>query len=324
MYCKKCGNWVDENVAFCPNCGEPAPDGEKETGQEDKRSKNILICIIAGLLVLSAGAMGTLGYLKTHQEELSGTAQTKEKEETASRAESKKDSADKEETKEARKETTISKEEDTSRNEKESTAQSDKDNKENKTAAEDTEQTEAVQIQDKESNSESETTPNSEVDVETAAQTADNSASAQLPVEDVETDEGVSQTGSDGTEAPAVSALRQQVDEEVAQTEASYQVLEQEAEAATSQIEINQNAGSQYTLWDDELNQLWAHLKDSLDTETMDTLTQEQLQWIQDRDAQIDAASADFQGGTGESMVRSLTGASLTRERVYALKEYIQ
>ena len=83
-------------------------------------------------------------------------------------------------------------------------------------------------------------------------------------------------------------------------------------------------AGSQYTLWDDELNQLWAHLKDSLDTETMDTLTQEQLQWIQDRDAQIDAASADFQGGTGEPMVRSLTGASLTRERVYVLKEYIQ
>ena len=323
MYCKKCGNWVDENAAFCPKCGEPAPDGEEETGQDDKRSKNILICIIAGLLVLSAGAMGTLGYLKTHQEELSGTAQTQEKEETASRTESKKESADKEEIKEARKETTASKEEDTSRNEKESTAQSDKDNKENKTTAENTKQTGGTQIQDRESSSESETIPNSEVDVETAAQTADNSASAQLPVEEVETDEGASQTGSDGSETPAVSALRQQVDEEVAQTEASYQVLEQEA-AATSQIEINQNAGSQYTLWDDELNQLWAHLKDSLDTETMDTLTQEQLQWIQDRDAQIDAASADFQGGTGEPMVRSLTGASLTRERVYVLKEYIQ
>lgn len=323
MYCKKCGNWVDENAAFCPNCGEPAPDGGEETGQEDKRSKNILIGIIAGLLVLSAGAMGTLGYLKTHQEELSGTAQTKEKEETASQTGSKKESADKEKTKEAKKETTTSKEEDTSRNEKESTAQSDKDNKEDKTT-ENTEQTGSAQVQDEESSSASETIPDSEVDVETAAQTADNSASAQLPVEDVETDEGASQTGSDGTEAPAVSALRQQVDEEVAQTEASYQILEQEAAAATSQIEINQNAGSQYTLWDDELNQLWAHLKDSLDTETMDTLTQEQLQWIQDRDAQIDAASADFQGGTGEPMVRSLTGASLTRERVYALKEYIQ
>ena len=85
-----------------------------------------------------------------------------------------------------------------------------------------------------------------------------------------------------------------------------------------SQTEIKQKLNDLYKLWDDSLNSVWGYLKANLSTEAMDALTQEEIDWIADKEQ--DMATAEKQ-----SEEDALTTAiDRTQERVYYLLDRLQ
>jgi len=48
-------------------------------------------------------------------------------------------------------------------------------------------------------------------------------------------------------------------------------------------------------------------------------LEQEELNWIRQKEAAIEAAAKDWQGGSGEPMARNMTGIDYTKDRCYYL-----
>jgi uncharacterized membrane protein YvbJ len=73
-YCPKCGNKVDETMAFCPTCGtalkgatasSAAPNSEKEEKQEEhekpqKGEYGFVGFLISGLILITIGAFAIL------------------------------------------------------------------------------------------------------------------------------------------------------------------------------------------------------------------------------------------------------------------------
>lgn len=121
----------------------------------------------------------------------------------------------------------------------------------------------------------------------------------------------------------SVSDVRRRAEQELTQVEAQSAQLETLFDNARDQSELNRYSGALFTLWDDEINALWAHLKDSMDASSFDSLTDEQIDWIVDKEAAIDQAGSEVSGGTMEPMVRNLTGYEWTRDRVYYLMDYL-
>ncbi|MBE7063124.1 MAG: DUF1311 domain-containing protein [Clostridia bacterium] len=94
-------------------------------------------------------------------------------------------------------------------------------------------------------------------------------------------------------------------------------------QTAMTQMEINQEAYAAYEKWDVLLNDVWGYLKDTLPTAEYNALLAEQLDWIDAKEAAMEAASVEWQGGTGEPMARYGEGATYTRERCYELIDLI-
>ena len=90
-----------------------------------------------------------------------------------------------------------------------------------------------------------------------------------------------------------------------------------------TQADMNMHAEEEYRIWDDLLNQLWQVLKKVLPEEEMRQLTNEELQWIKDKEAAALEAAAEYEGGSMYPMVYSGTLTQLTRERVYELLELL-
>ncbi len=90
-----------------------------------------------------------------------------------------------------------------------------------------------------------------------------------------------------------------------------------------SQADMNVTAASRYELWDGVLNQLWSVLKETLDPDTMDRLTQEELAWIAEKEAAVAEAGKEVEGGSLYPLVTGAKAAELTRQRVYELLEYL-
>lgn len=99
------------------------------------------------------------------------------------------------------------------------------------------------------------------------------------------------------------------------------EVLENEP---LTQAEMNETAGAIYTIWDDTLNTTWEILQETLDDETMNQLETEQLDWIAEKEAAVQLAGKEVEGGSMYPMVVNLKAAELTQERVYELAEYLQ
>lgn len=119
------------------------------------------------------------------------------------------------------------------------------------------------------------------------------------------------------------SDVRRQAEAELTQVEAQSAQLETLFDNARDQSELNRYSGELFKLWDDEINVLWGHLEDAMQESDFDALTEEQVDWIVDKEAAIDKAGSEVSGGSMEPMVRSLTGYEWTRERVYYLMDYL-
>ncbi len=115
------------------------------------------------------------------------------------------------------------------------------------------------------------------------------------------------------------------IDAELAQVQAQADELSDKLEnEADTQDDMNTLSSEIYKLWDDELNSIWAQLKNTLDTDTMSSLTSQEKTWIKDRDTQMKEAGEEYEGGSLQSMAMSNKGAQLTRTRVYQLADYLR
>lgn len=91
-----------------------------------------------------------------------------------------------------------------------------------------------------------------------------------------------------------------------------------------TQTEINRMTAEKYKLWDDELNTIWNDLQSTLDSNRMNTLTEEQREWIQNKDEAVASAGKEADGGSMQAMLENDKAAELTRARVYELAEYYE
>lgn len=105
------------------------------------------------------------------------------------------------------------------------------------------------------------------------------------------------------------------------------QVAEQEEsiqKEMLSQTELTEKTGYIYNLWDQALNSTWDVLKKTLDAETMEALTVEERRWIDQKEAAVIEAGAEFEGGSLQPMAMNDMAAKLTKARVYELLEWLE
>lgn len=93
---------------------------------------------------------------------------------------------------------------------------------------------------------------------------------------------------------------------------------------ALTQTQLNTLTGELYELWDMELNQIWGRLKDTLDEDTMEKLTEEERDWISNKEQKVQEAGADYEGGSMQAMIENDKAAELTKDRVYELIKYLE
>lgn len=95
------------------------------------------------------------------------------------------------------------------------------------------------------------------------------------------------------------SSFRQQAEQEVNETE--------------QQASLAESGNEQYEIWDRCLNDVWGYLQEALSSEEMETLIQEEMDWIQNKENIINTIKMQ----SGEEALKK--AAEITRERVYDL-----
>ena len=91
-----------------------------------------------------------------------------------------------------------------------------------------------------------------------------------------------------------------------------------------SQMQMNETSGDLYKLWDDEINEIWKYLKATLSDADMQKLTDEQIKWINEKEARIEEEGKEYEGGSIRPLIENRLGAQLTKDRVYELIEYVE
>ena len=86
-----------------------------------------------------------------------------------------------------------------------------------------------------------------------------------------------------------------------------------------TQTEMNEKSLELYELWDGALNTLWTELKTKLSEEEFQQLLSEQRVWIAEKEAAVQEAGKEVEGGSLYPMVVNMTGADFTEDRVYEL-----
>ncbi len=111
---------------------------------------------------------------------------------------------------------------------------------------------------------------------------------------------------------------------EISLTEDTVAELEEKLQNASTQMEMNDISYQIYMAWDETLNLIWGVLKDNLDEETMKKLTEEERNWIAEKEEAVKLAGEEAEGGSMQPLLESDKAAELTRERVYELMEYLK
>ncbi len=112
----------------------------------------------------------------------------------------------------------------------------------------------------------------------------------------------------------------QQVSSQIEETEQQVSAIEAEIgeNVNMSDEEYKQKLNQLYEIWDKVLNDEWAVLKNTLSSEEMDVLTQEEIEWINNKESTVNSIR-------NESETDSLIKATeLTRERVYVLLDKLR
>lgn len=91
------------------------------------------------------------------------------------------------------------------------------------------------------------------------------------------------------------------------------------AEDDLTQFDLNMKSKELYDLWDGALNYLWGELKMTLPEDEFAALTQEQLQWIEDKERAVTEAGKLYEGGSIYALIVNSEAAAITEARVYVL-----
>lgn len=86
-----------------------------------------------------------------------------------------------------------------------------------------------------------------------------------------------------------------------------------------SQTDYNLKTGELYELWDNALNELWGILNNTLSSDELAKITEEQQTWISDKEKQVKDAGAEAEGGSMQPMLENMKAADLTEGRVREL-----
>ena len=90
-------------------------------------------------------------------------------------------------------------------------------------------------------------------------------------------------------------------------------------ENAKTQLEMNQCTAAAYQTSDQELNSVYASVKDKLDAALLEKLQIAQRAWIKYRDANCEAESALYDGGSIRPAIYSACMERVTRARIAEL-----
>ena len=88
---------------------------------------------------------------------------------------------------------------------------------------------------------------------------------------------------------------------------------------ADNQAEMNSESGIVSKKWDDLLNDVYQYLKASMSPSEFNKLRKSEIEWIKQKEAAMDAAEAEWQGGSGAPMARNMVCIDYTRRRCYYL-----
>lgn len=89
-----------------------------------------------------------------------------------------------------------------------------------------------------------------------------------------------------------------------------------------TQTDMNIHSYELYLVWDNALNTIWNILKANLDPETMAQLTEEEIVWITEKEAAMEEAGKECEGGSIYPCIVNGVATEYTRARVYVLAEY--
>lgn len=119
-------------------------------------------------------------------------------------------------------------------------------------------------------------------------------------------------------------SLSERIAMEISYAEEREKEVEKMQEEAVTQAEMNESAAEMYQLWDDTLNAVWKLLEADLDTADMEALREEEMEWIASRDAEVQAAGQENEGGSAQPLDEAMKAAELTKARVYELAKYAE
>ncbi len=119
-------------------------------------------------------------------------------------------------------------------------------------------------------------------------------------------------------------SLSERIAMEISFAEEQEKEVEKKQEAAVTQPEMNESAEEMYQLWDDTLNIVWKLLEANLDTADMEALRKEEMEWIASKDAEVQAAGLENEGGSLQPLLEAMKAAELTKARVYELAKYAE
>lgn len=118
-----------------------------------------------------------------------------------------------------------------------------------------------------------------------------------------------------------VTVTDDSLEEELASIEQEEEniLARQNSEDVVTQLDLDSVASDRYHLWDDELNSIWARLKETLSEAEMNRLVEEERAWIVYRDEEAEFAGKQAEDERMKPMLYNDRLAEVTKERVYEL-----
>ena len=136
---------------------------------------------------------------------------------------------------------------------------------------------------------------------------------------------GCAGTVAESSELSKEGTVSFSLESDLAQVAAKAKVLQDKLEKETlTQAEMNATAEELYRLWNDELNAVWALLQNKLPSDEMEKLTEEERTWIAEKEKAVQAAGAEVEDGSMQSLVTATEAAKWTEKRVYELAERLK
>lgn len=81
-------------------------------------------------------------------------------------------------------------------------------------------------------------------------------------------------------------------------------------ETAESQFDMNTESYTVYEKWDKLLNKIYQHLKATMPSGEFERLKNDEIRWINEKEAAIEKARKEWEGGSGEPLAKNSVGIS--------------